>query len=1060
MLIQVKASAGSGKTHALTQRFLSLALRASRELSPACAAAVETGYCVPEILAVTFTNKAAAEMRERVLAALKSLALGLDGVEPEARGRARDELERLLVHAQRLNIRTIDSLLFLLARVFALELGLRPDFEPAFDDGAILADLYDRLTASLAEDPALERLFGEAASALLQSDAGFLPLEKFREKLFSVGVTLLRCAAVQNVDPEALRLALERRTGQLRLTAGALLTALDGAGAKGKANFLDFLRNCREMPQTGKAPKSSYAAKPDLTDCLLKASLGRIDPELERLFAELRQAHDACCRELPVLRGAMALAPFTALAGRLLSDFPAYLTEMRVLPHSQWPKLVGNRLAGDFGVPDAWCRMGAGLAHILIDEFQDTAREQWDVLRLLALECLSRGGSLYLVGDVKQAIYGWRGGDAALFDQAPADPELARITDVHQQRLPVNWRSAPAVVDLNNRFFAPLVEEAGAFGVAEALLGPDHAAATARLADALRRAFADASQSLPADRTGPAGHARITALPAQSVPEYEAAAREELIRLLTEEIVPRHGPQGVAVLTRSNPQAGRVAAWCIEAGIPVVTENSLRLADHPLIRQLTAMLAFLDYPPDSLSFWTFVSGQELFGDIAGISRQDLAQWLASLPRRSSLSLAFKDHWPEPWRRFIRPLLRQTGLAGPYDLLREIVAGYRLIERRPGDEAFIRRFLEIAHLAESRGLTSISAFLDFWQTLGDDEKVPQPENIGAVRVMTIHKAKGLQFPAVVVPFHHFAANGREPDLVMAELDAGPALAPDLPGLGESHSLRRARELAEQVHLLYVAWTRPELELHAFVPGQGKLRQDYPLPRALEALFAAYGQDPAEDGPILCGAPPTEASAPPPVCQAPPAAATPPPDEAPPPMAWLPRLKVYRNAVRDIRDALRFTEKRRGELAHLAAQAFVQSGPMAFDPEPAARRSAVAALASERLDSGLRQALTEEFTAMLVWLAGLPPCREALAQGLCERELLDANGDRHRPDLLHLGPNGTVILDFKTGREEAGHVSQVARYLALAKALPGRATLPARGFLVYLDRRECRPVEGAS
>ena len=1065
MLIQVKASAGSGKTHALTERFISLALRAARDLPRACADSLESGYALPEILAVTFTNKAAAEMRERVLGRLKALALGLGGADAASRGKARDELEDLLIHAERLNIRTIDSLLFLLARVFALELGLRPDFEPAFDLSDILDALYDRLAAQLPEDPALAKGFADAAATLLRDAPGFFPLRRFRERAKAVAGKLLAAPLPgEAAAPEALRLGLERRLGELSLAAGALLAAMQAAGVQGSSHFTTFLRRCREGDQADAPPRSAFAAKPELAACVLRASRDAVTPELDALFTALRTAHATCLRELPLLRAAMGLTPFIGLAGRFAGDFPAYLTQMRVLPHVLWPRLVAGRLAGDEGVPDAWCRLGAGLAHILIDEFQDTAAEQWDVLRLLAVECLARGGSLYLVGDVKQAIYGWRGGDAALFDAAPEDPELCRMADVIRQTLPVNWRSSREVVAANNRFFSALADPDVARDAAAALLGEALEEAVPDLAAGLSRAFADTAQKLPPDRPGTGGHVRITALNAASPGAYEEEARDTLLALLTDELLPRHGAGGVAVLTRSNTQAGRVAAWLIEAGVPVVTENSLRLAEHPLIRQLAAMLAFLDYPPDNLSFFAFVSGQELFGDVSGVSREALADWVATLPPRASLSLAFAQRFPEPWERLVKPYLRQTGLAGPYDMLREIVTGYRLLTRRPGDAAFLRRFLEIAHLAESRGHGSLSAFLDFWNTLGDDEKVPQPENVDAVRIMTIHKAKGLQFPAVVVPFHHFAGRAGPGELMAATIGEGAILVPDQPGLGPEHALRRARELAEQVHLLYVAWTRPEIELHAFVPGHGKLREDarYPLPRALAVLFAAFGHDPADAGPIRLGELPPAAPPPPPACPAPSRNAQDAAENVRPdaPMAWLPRLKVYRNMARDILASMALSDARRGELAHLAAETFVRAGFHAGDPAKAARRAALAALGGARLPAGHREALAAQFTDMLLWLAGLPECRDALAQGLPERELLDADGGRHRPDLLFCGKEETVILDFKTGHEDPAHAGQVGRYLALARALPGRAALPARGYLLYLDRRACRPVEAAS
>ena len=96
-------------------------------------------------------------------------------------------------------------------------------------------------------------------------------------------------------------------------------------------------------------------------------------------------------------------------------------------------------------------------------------------------------------------------------------------------------------------------------------------------------------------------------------------------------------------------------------------------------------------------------------------------------------------------------------------------------------------------------------------------------------------------------------------------------------------------------------------------------------------------------------------------------------------------------------------------------------------------------------------------MLVWLAGLAPCRAALAEGYCEREFVDAEGKHHRPDLLRLGSDATIVVDFKTGQHHPDHADQVRRYLALARSLPQRAAIPATGYIVYLDSRQCQRVE---
>ena len=168
---QVKASAGSGKTFALTRRFLELLTDADPDNgSFACAGAPERpfGYSWPEILAVTFTNKAAAEMKERVLLALKRRALDLPDAADENMSPARAEalLTDILRHAQHLGSRTIDSLLNLLVRLFSLDLGMRPDFETVFDEGPAMQKLLERFLARCEQGGANGDKGGEEAEAL------------------------------------------------------------------------------------------------------------------------------------------------------------------------------------------------------------------------------------------------------------------------------------------------------------------------------------------------------------------------------------------------------------------------------------------------------------------------------------------------------------------------------------------------------------------------------------------------------------------------------------------------------------------------------------------------------------------------------------------------------------------------------------------------------------------------------------------------------------------------------------------------------------------------------
>ena len=142
-----------------------------------------------------------------------------------------------------------------------------------------------------------------------------------------------------------------------------------------------------------------------------------------------------------------------------------------------------------------------------------------------------------------------------------------------------------------------------------------------------------------------------------------------------------------------------------------------------------------------------------------LSEQALEDWAAarrtSEHRNMPLFMAFREDFPDIWLKWIAPFHADAGLLTPYDLTREALGRLDIWGRYPAEAAFVRRFLEIIHVAEGQGYGSLSSFLDYWNKHGQQEKAPMPETLDAVRVMTMHKSKGLQFPVVIVPWHNFS-----------------------------------------------------------------------------------------------------------------------------------------------------------------------------------------------------------------------------------------------------------------------------------------------------------------
>lgn len=1089
LLRQVKASAGSGKTFDLTRRFLQHLARTPRQgHKPGCALRGGQTQGWGDILAVTFTNSAAAEMKERVVRRLKECALRCateEGISPE---QAEQWVDIILRQYGALNIRTIDSLLHLVVRTAALDLGLPPDFQPSFATEETLTPILDScLERAWQGDARMLGLLRDACrSLLLHSEIkGFMAGDRLVTTLPPLLDMVMLGTLPQLSPPEALEERLSDAVGDCCRLAAQLLTHMDEEGLKLKSGVREVV--ARAARGDLHALGSAWLGKDNLDACMLKAGQGTASALAERVYAQLVDVASWLGGTGRLLRKGLELYPFVELAREVAAGLEEFQQEEGRVPGVLMPALARQVLELSHGVPAALCRLGSSLNHILVDEFQDTSMEQWQALRPLVEESLSRGGSLTWVGDIKQAIYGWRGGDASLFDGVLQDAGLRAIAPrPDRQWLDTNWRSREEIVRCNNTLFSCLAEVPLARDVLQAMLPKDTPDAVLDdAATTLAQTFAQAAQKtrpVHEDGTGGAAGGLVTLTPV-SAPlseELNEAVREALRQRLLDDLALRRPWGDITILVRSNSAAARVAAWLMEWGVPVITENSLLLGEHPLVAESVAFLSFLDAPQDDLSFWTVLTGTLMAPCLAPDSEDAAGGTLPARPspaclrrwaltrRKGYLCMAFKEDFPLFWAQWFAPFHGKAGLLSPYDTVQEWYGLLRVPQRFPQAQTFVRRFLEVLHTAGERGLSTASAFLEHWKRSGGEEKVPMPTGMDAVSIMTIHKSKGLQFPVVIIPWMGFSGRQRG-DAVAVEVDGLRVLAPRCKEMGDMHYAALAQSAQESLNLLYVAWTRAEQELHAFhttTPGVLRLRT---LANALETLLPAAGFSlPGQWGEAESGTP---AVAPPAPAASDDAAMTagaaeeswnaPPPDWRP--MHWLPRLKVFRNPLQE----LGMTAKRRGILTHHCLEQLQITGNAVENAQRAVDLGMrTFALPVEDADGSLRR----DLTTALTWYASLPETALWTLHGLPEQTLVDETGQFHRVDLL-VPPQddgeGWLAIDYKTGREgtaphadgSEAHVSQIRRYLHLLDMLDADGTPsrpPARGVLVYLDLQRCRVV----
>ncbi|MGN1038925.1 MAG: UvrD-helicase domain-containing protein, partial [Mailhella sp.] len=591
-------------------------------------------------------------------------------------------------------------------------------------------------------------------------------------------------------------------------------------------NALNACASCQG--RAGALPLSSAMFKKEsFDDCLLKASRGQAGMALHTLYKSMQNN----MKELHILLGARRFMPFVELAQHVYAGLEAYELKNGIVAASQIPRLAKTAVDGSEGVNELICRFGTRITHILIDEFQDTSLDQWLALQPLAMEALSRNGSLTIVGDVKQAIYGWRGGDARLFDQLVSQgSELLPLVDSPLlETLPFNWRSRRNIVSWNNALFSALASPDTARDILFPLAENDEDLLHEEAA-LLAGAFQGASQS--AEHCPEGGSVCLYPL--------EKGQEDDIASLLPGmvENMGKSRPWGdICILVRNNEQAAKTASWLMARHIPVVTQGSLLLAEQPVIAALIHLLRFINSPDDDIAFFSLLSSEELLPPLpSSHERPSWHDWLAARSREKSIARQFAADFPEEWNTLFSSLHDNASLLTPYDTVMEVLKRWHVTERRPAEEGFIRRFLEVLFCAEEQGISDISGFLDFWDKSGRQEKAPLPESMNAVSIMTMHKAKGLEFDTVILPYLSFplGRNTEEKAVFWKSRGIG-LLAPLCKDMGRPWLKDRMDTARESMHLIYVAMTRAVSELHCFLPSA----EDGPIAAMLNALVSRMG-----------------------------------------------------------------------------------------------------------------------------------------------------------------------------------------------------------------------------
>ncbi len=866
----LSANAGSGKTRVLTDRVARLLL----------------GGVEPQhILCLTYTKAAASEMQNRLFKRLGEWAmaptdalqtalrkLGEDDLPPHRLQRARQLFARAIETPGGLRIQTIHSFCGSLLRRFPLEAGVPPGFAELDDRAARL--MRAEIVEEMADGPQAQ-VVRRLTEVQAGEDFGKLVEEISRHRGAFSGADTTELSALYDLPAgltegdiladvffgdEAVWMS-----GVVDVLAGGSTNDAKAARALGALGFgsptsktLEVLEKWLLHQGGGKDPSKHFTAK--VGEFPTKDTRPRLGDLIEPLNDLMLRVEAARAKRLALAAAdkTRALHDFAAVflpdyarrkADRGLLDFDDLIGKARALLRD--PSLA------------AWVlyRLDGGIDHILVDEAQDTSPDQWDLVESLAEELIAGEGAgvrprtLFVVGDKKQSIYSFQGADVAAFDlkRDHFGGRLAGGPGLETLSLEHSFRSSRAVLDVVDATFTPAQHQA--------LGGPSqHLAFNDALPGRVdvwpvieKEESPDPDEWFrPVDARSPEDPRVVLArkLAEWMRESVEAGVQIPQVRdgaLLTRRV---HYGDFLILVQRRSPLFHEIIRACKALGLPIAGADRLKLGGELAVRDLSALLAFLDTPEDDLSLACL-----LRSPLCGWTERDL--YHLAQGRKGYLWEALRDHPGHPeTRAFLDDLRGQADFLRPYDLIERALQrhdGRRRLIARLGAEAEdgIDELLSQALAYEASDVPSLTGFLT-WMETDDVEVKRQLDGEGhRIRVMTVHGAKGLEGEIVILP----DTGDRKPQErdQIYRLPEGVAVwktaAPESPPvIADERAARKEREAQERLRLLYVAMTRARCWL--ITAAAGEITQDGCWYNLIRDGVARVGAVALGDGPAPC------------------------------------------------------------------------------------------------------------------------------------------------------------------------------------------------------------------
>jgi ATP-dependent helicase/nuclease subunit A len=1111
-IVTVRSSAGSGKTYNLALRYLQLLVIDEIAGLPA-----RSG--VSNIVAITFTNKAAAEMRSRIIDWMKRIILDLpfesstgkplDELLTAAKSGDRDlsrtaikeaisrNFEGMLRDFYDFKVSTIDSFVNLTLKASAFKLNLPPDFDISTDSAAYIDIVLQECLLKILEDDSVRRKFDRFLKNYIEMEGervSWVPKNFLRETITS----FWREETKENKGFTSIAhmAGLEVTRKEIQCQVSDLLAYLKSTErVKAEKRFLDALENLSSSDRfdfTG----SACFKREHLHMSLLKAS---IDPEqeYEDLWKELRKSLSTFVETVSELK----FASYVEIYGLFKQSLEKEVTyQRRVVLIEQLNALLQRIIEDENFVPEIYYALAERYLHFLVDEFQDTNYLQWKNIEILAEEALARGGTLFLVGDKKQSIYRWRGGKPELVDEITSQRRSYPIYEVFLDR---NFRSSGHIVRFNNMVF----DRNNLGTLVQAVINGSPVESREKIPSTY-----DRSAQMPLDSKVGEGYVYVEKIVQDSEDgtskerfnkdEKQGVIKERCSTLIRE--IRNRGTfrdSDITILVRRREEAQFIVKLLLEMDISVDSEFTVNVKNNPLVKELVAFLNFTNSPDDDLSFAGFLTGS-IFSRRTGLDGKEIFQWITAMKihHAGHLYKAFQRDYGAVWNDHFDHLFNSAGYLPLYEFVALFLKTWEVLQNFPEDTPFFLHLCDLIKDRESLGASNLHQFLRFWNSGGDSftsetQETEKPfllktvEGTDAVKVMTVHKAKGLQSPVVILPFLKLTAyevsDSRDKTKFFVEderdmklLYIKKSFIDFSENLAAIYHRRQVEFLLDELNNTYVACTRPEKELYILLTDSKRQKNqliDYlfgmeelkPFIKGnVIALGSPFGKPKTEEESIIPQSEMNYPAASQGVLKArqqedtvgassgvwtrgaiynPKSQGQPAFEDFGHQIRWMDNIKGKLGEPARI-SAEQIFAKRKGDVVHYILS-LVKRLPEE-SPEEFVARCTTAGVARFGFDSH-RKEIEETIAAFFL----NPRFREFFLPApdsvvFTEREIVDGHGETFKIDRIAVMDDHIDVVDFKTGETQSrAHIDQISLYARLVREIyPGK---PVRTFLLYVD-----------